>query len=140
MNKFIATAIASDHLSFKRHGISEKLAKNTELVKDLGIVVDGIKKTNWNSSRVGRRKPRCSYGWHHLLWPCDSWGIDSGTGGNIWSMAKDRVRGQDKLAGVLPRLEDGFSEEGNEEAQKPPEKWTTIDLLRKQNDRRSDGR
>ena len=42
LNKFIATVIASDCLSFERHGVSEKLAKNAELVKDSEIVVDGV--------------------------------------------------------------------------------------------------
>ena len=41
-------------------------------------------------------------------------------------MAKDRARGQDKLAGVSPHLGDGFFKEGNEEAQKPPEKWAAM--------------
>ena len=53
LNKFIATVTTSDFLSSKRHGISEKLAKNAELVKESGTVVDGIKETDWNSSRVG---------------------------------------------------------------------------------------
>jgi hypothetical protein len=42
LNKFIAAVIASDCLSFERHGIAEKLAKNAELVKDSGIVVAGV--------------------------------------------------------------------------------------------------